>query len=41
MDTASWISDYKDKHIFSMRGILDRYVISIPEDDLVIVQTWP
>lgn len=33
-----WISDYKDKHIFSMRGILGQYVISIPEDDLVIVR---
>lgn len=33
-----WISDYKNKHIFSMRGILGQYVISIPEDDLVVVR---
>ncbi|MDN6279446.1 MAG: beta-lactamase family protein [Psychroflexus sp.] len=33
-----WLSDYKDKHIFSMRGILGQYVISIPEDDLIIVR---
>lgn len=33
-----WISGYKDKHIFSMRGILGQYVISIPEDDLIIVR---
>ncbi|MCC1485179.1 serine hydrolase domain-containing protein [Winogradskyella immobilis] len=33
-----WISDYKDKHIFAMRGILGQYVITIPEDNLIIVR---
>ena len=33
-----WISDYKDKHIFVMRGILGQYVITIPEDNLIIVR---
>lgn len=33
-----WLSDYKNKDIFSMRGILGQYVISIPEDDLIIVR---
>ncbi|RRO25587.1 serine hydrolase domain-containing protein [Flavobacteriaceae bacterium 14752] len=33
-----WLSDYKDKHIFTMRGILGQYVIGIPEDDLLIVR---
>ena len=33
-----WLSDYKEKDIFVMRGILGQYVISIPEDDLVIVR---
>ncbi len=33
-----WLSDYKDKHIFAMRGILGQYVIGIPEDDLLIVR---
>jgi CubicO group peptidase (beta-lactamase class C family) len=33
-----WLSNYKDKTIFAMRGILGQYVITIPEDDLVIVR---
>lgn len=33
-----WLSDYKDKDIFYMRGVLGQYVIIIPEDDLVIVR---
>ncbi|WP_299127061.1 serine hydrolase [uncultured Winogradskyella sp.] len=33
-----WISDYMDKHIFLMRGILGQYVITIAEDNLIIVR---
>jgi CubicO group peptidase (beta-lactamase class C family) len=33
-----WLSDYRDKEIYYMRGILGQYVIMIPEDDLVIVR---
>lgn len=33
-----WLSDYKGKNIFYMRGILGQYVIIIPEDDLIIVR---
>ena len=33
-----WISDYKGKHIFAMRGILGQYVITIPEDNLIVVR---
>ena len=33
-----WLSDYKDKEIFYMRGILGQYVIIIPEDDVIIVR---
>jgi CubicO group peptidase (beta-lactamase class C family) len=33
-----WLSDYKGKDIFYMRGILGQYVIVIPEDDLIIVR---
>ncbi|MBT8318849.1 MAG: beta-lactamase family protein, partial [Gramella sp.] len=33
-----WLSDYKNKEIFYMRGVLGQYVIMIPEDDLVIVR---
>ncbi len=33
-----WLSDYLDKNIFVMRGILGQYIISIPEDDLIIVR---
>ena len=33
-----WLSNYKDKKIFYMRGHLGQYVIVIPEDDLIIVR---
>jgi CubicO group peptidase (beta-lactamase class C family) len=33
-----WLSDHKNKDIFVMRGILGQYVITIPEDNLVIVR---
>ncbi|MCG9971354.1 serine hydrolase domain-containing protein [Christiangramia crocea] len=33
-----WLSDYKGKEIFYMRGVLGQYVIIIPEDNLVIVR---
>ncbi|UZO82004.1 beta-lactamase family protein [Aquimarina sp. ERC-38] len=33
-----WLSDYKNKEIFAMRGILGQYVIVIPEDDVIIVR---
>lgn len=33
-----WLSDHLDKQIFVMRGILGQYVITIPEDDLIIVR---
>ncbi|TVZ26391.1 CubicO group peptidase (beta-lactamase class C family) [Gillisia sp. Hel_I_86] len=33
-----WLSDYKGKEIFYMRGILGQYVIVVPEDDLIIVR---
>ncbi|AVR44896.1 serine hydrolase [Christiangramia fulva] len=33
-----WLSDYKNKDIFYMRGVLGQYVIVIPEDDLIIVR---
>lgn len=33
-----WLSDHLDKHIFVMRGILGQYVITIPEDDVIIVR---
>ncbi|MBG44832.1 MAG: serine hydrolase [Aequorivita sp.] len=33
-----WLSDFLDKKIFVMRGILGQYVIVIPEDDLIIVR---
>lgn len=33
-----WLSDYRNKDIFYMRGVLGQYVIIIPEDDLVIVR---
>ena len=33
-----WLSDYKGKEIFAMRGILGQYVITIPEDNLIIVR---
>ena len=33
-----WLSNYFNKQIFVMRGILGQYVITIPEDDLIIVR---
>ena len=33
-----WLSEYKDKQIFYMRGVHGQYVISIPEDKLLIVR---
>lgn len=33
-----WLSDHLDKKIIVMRGILGQYVISIPEDNLIIVR---
>ncbi|QKX04847.1 serine hydrolase [Aquimarina sp. TRL1] len=33
-----WLSNHMGKKIFLMRGILGQYVISIPEDNLVIVR---
>ncbi len=33
-----WLSNYKNKNIFVMRGILGQYVITIPEDNLIIVR---
>ncbi|MDT0555512.1 serine hydrolase domain-containing protein [Patiriisocius hiemis] len=33
-----WLSNHLDKKIFVMRGILGQYVISIPEDNLIIVR---
>ncbi|MAP53575.1 serine hydrolase [Altibacter sp.] len=33
-----WLSDHLDKKIFVMRGILGQYVITIPEDELIIVR---
>jgi len=33
-----WLSDYLEKDIFVMRGILGQFVITIPEDNLIIVR---
>jgi len=33
-----WLSDYRNKRISYMRGILGQYVICIPEDNLIIVR---
>lgn len=33
-----WLSDYKNKKAYYMRGHLGQYVIVIPEDDLIIVR---
>lgn len=33
-----WLSNFMEKKIFAMRGILGQYVISIPEDNLIIVR---
>lgn len=33
-----WLSDYKNKDIYYLRGHLGQYVIVIPEDDIIIVR---
>lgn len=33
-----WLETFNGKKVFYMRGILGQYVISIPEDDLIIVR---
>jgi CubicO group peptidase (beta-lactamase class C family) len=33
-----WLSDHLDKQIFVMHGILGQYVITIPEDNVIIVR---
>jgi len=33
-----WLSNYRNKKISYMRGILGQYVISIPEDNMIIVR---
>ena len=33
-----WLSNHLDKKIFVMRGILGQYVITIPQDNLIIVR---
>jgi len=33
-----WLENYKEKKISYMRGILGQYVISIPEDNIIIVR---
>ena len=33
-----WLSNYKNKEIYYMRGHLGQYVIVIPEDDLIVVR---
>lgn len=33
-----WLSDHMNKTIFVMRGILGQYVITIPEDNIIIVR---
>ncbi len=33
-----WLSNHLGKEIFVMRGILGQYVITIPEDDMIIVR---
>ena len=33
-----WLSNHRDKDIFVMRGILGQYVITIPEDNMIIVR---
>lgn len=33
-----WLSNHLDKKIFAMRGILGQYVITIPEDNVIIVR---
>tara|TARA_R110002049_G_scaffold28552_6_gene97833 strand:- start:1011 stop:2150 length:1140 start_codon:yes stop_codon:yes gene_type:complete len=33
-----WVSDYNNKHTFAMIGILGQYVITIPEDNVIIIR---
>ena len=33
-----WLENFNGKKVFYMRGILGQYVITIPEDDLIIVR---
>ncbi|RMB59108.1 class C beta-lactamase-related serine hydrolase [Dokdonia sinensis] len=33
-----WLSNHRNKEIFVMRGILGQYVITIPEDNVIIVR---
>jgi len=33
-----WLSNFMDKEIFVMRGILGQYVITIPQDNVIIVR---
>ena len=33
-----WLTDYKDKQAFAMRGLKGQYVIGIPEEDMIIVR---
>ena len=33
-----WVSNYNNKHTFAMVGILGQYVITIPEDNVIIVR---
>lgn len=33
-----WLSNYKNKHIYYMRGHLGQFTIVIPEDDIIIVR---
>jgi len=33
-----WLSNFMDKEIFVMRGILGQYVITIPQDNIIIVR---
>lgn len=33
-----WLSNYRNKHIYYMRGHLGQFVIVIPEDELIIVR---
>lgn len=35
---AWWLSNFRDKEIYYMRGHLGQYVIVIPEDDMIIVR---
>jgi CubicO group peptidase (beta-lactamase class C family) len=33
-----WLTDYKDKNAFAMRGFKGQYVIGIPEENMIIVR---